>query len=111
MRAHIGGAQRTIDPDTQKRCVGDRYPECLRSLPGESASAGICDCHRDHDRHAPCQPLEHAIHGKERGFGIQCVKCGFNQQHIDTAIQQAAYLGLVGCDELIESHGTVSRDC
>ena len=109
VRAHLGGAQRAVDPDGKRVRVRDRVPEGLDGLARERAAAAVGDRDRNNDRNAPAALLETIFNGRERRLGVQGVEDRLHQQEVDPAFQEAAHLISVSGRESIEVDGAKRR--
>ena len=76
--------------------MGNGIPEgfnCLARYP--AIAAGLNKRHRGHEGEANVASIEKLINGKERGFRIERIEDGLNQQEIDSAIDQTTDLLVV----------------
>src|SRR5512133_2517867 len=74
IRLELLSPQGTVKPYAQQRVVRHCDEERLEGLPGESASAGIGDCARDHHRQVDSFFLKHSADSEKGSLGIEAVK-------------------------------------
>ncbi len=89
MRTQVFGSQCTVKPDTDRVCMHDRVPECLRRLPCQGATTGIRDRSGYHNRQVLSQGLQAVQHRINCRLGIEGIKNGFYQENIRSALNQA----------------------
>ena len=88
--------------------MGHGVPECFGGLARQGAAGGVGDGAGNHDRQFDTQGFEHALHGEDRGLGVEGVEDGFDQDQVGAAFDQA--LGGLGVvfDQFIEGHVAVA---
>ena len=90
VRAHFGGAERTVEPDGKKiGRVRNGNQEGFDILPREHSSAGVADRSRDHDGHAHAAFPERRFNPVNRRLAVQRVENGFNEKDVRAAVDQA----------------------
>ncbi len=102
-------AQGTVEADAQQVGMAYRIEECLGRLTAEGAATGVGDGAADHHRQALPPLFKQLFDGKQGSFGIQRVEDSFYQQDIGTTIPQTLCLLMVGCHQLMEGNGAVTR--
>ena len=105
VRPHLAGAERAIETDRQRRGVGDRIPERFRRLSSEQPPGPVGDRARDHHRQLQAAFLHDFGTGENRRLGVERVEDGFDQQHVDAAVDQSAHLLGVGAAQFVERDG------
>ncbi len=108
IRAHVTGAEGTVDADAQEIEMRDGVPEGLDGLAGEGAAGLVDDGGGDHDREAGAGAVEVLVDGEQACFHVEGVEAGLGQQQVDTAFDEALDLFGVGADEVIEGDGAVA---
>ena len=94
-------------PTREQRHVRDGNPEGFDGLAGERASAAVHDGDGGDHRHAVAGGLEIFLDGEERGFGVERVEDGFEEQQVGAAFDQGA--GLRGVDFAQAVEGDAAR--
>ena len=100
--SHLGRAERAVDADGERLCVGDGVPEGLQRLAREGAAAAVGHSHRDHQGNPRAARLEDLLHGHDRRLGIERVEDGLDEEQIHAALEQRIDLFGVGLADLIE---------
>ncbi len=77
-------------------------PEGFRSLAGERAPGLVGDGARDDDGEPPSALLEQRLDREDRGFGVERVEDGLEQDQVGAAVCEARERLAVGCHELVE---------
>ena len=93
-----GGA---VEADRQRLDVRDGGIERLDVLPPQHGAHGL-DGYRDHYGHLTSGLLHGAAGTHDRGLEIQRVLCRFDEQQVDTALQQPQGLLAEGLDYFVE---------
>ena len=83
--------------------MAHRIPECLAGLAGERAAGGVGDGARDHHRQPQLVDVEVLLDGEQRRLGIERVENGFDDQDVDTALDQAVDGFQIGRAQLVEA--------
>ena len=109
MRAHLSGAERTIEAHRQRRRMRDRIPECFRRLAGQQAAGAVGDGAGDHHRQIDAAGVELFGDGEDGGLGVERVEDGLDQQRIDAAVNEAAHLLGISDAQLIERDRAEAR--
>ena len=110
MGPHLGGTEGAVEPDRHEfGRVRHRDPEGLGRLAGERASAEVGDRARDHDGQTMvCLPVN-LVDRVNRCLGVQGVENRLDEQDVGAAVDQAAYLLLIGRRDLFERDRPVAR--
>jgi len=95
MRPHFFSSKRTIQSYSQRPGVGNRNPECLDGLTGQGSPTIIRDGSTDDKRDVLFRFFVQVKNGMDGCFGIEGVKNGFQQEQIDTALQQTDSLFII----------------
>ena len=110
---HFRGSQRTVEPDGKPvggMGYGNKERFCI--LSAEQSAGGIGngsgDHHRDRQHIIAPFPFQFAD-GINGGFYIQCIKTGFDEQYIRTAIDQTCRRFFVGFCQFIKGQIPVCR--
>ena len=88
--------------------MGDRGVEGLGGLAREVATAEVNGGERDYDRNPGGALLEDGLDGVERGFGVQRVEDGFDQEDVGAAVEQSVDRLGVGRDHIVERYVAVA---
>ncbi|MNF56871.1 hypothetical protein D3C84_383730 [compost metagenome] len=108
VRAQFAGAEGAVQADGNRLGVGHGVPERFGGLARQGAARGVGDGAGNHDRQFNAQLLEHALHGEDRGLGVEGVENGFDQDQVGAAFDQAfGGLGVV-LHQFIEGHVAVA---
>ena len=103
--AHLGGAERAVDPDDERLRVLDRGPEGLDRLPGQRSPAQV----HDRDREPQRQVRRDLAGGRDRGLRVERVEDRLDQQQVDAALGQGRDLLRVRGLHLIEGDRAEGR--
>src|SRR5262249_6401953 len=102
VRAHELRPQRAVESDRERPGVAHRIPECFGGLAGERPSRSVGDGAGNDYRDARSSLVENLFNGKNRGFGVQRIEYGFDEEYVHPSFDQPAY-GLTVCGyELVE---------
>ena len=85
---HLGGTERAVEADRERRGVAHRVPERGRRLPGEQPTRPVGDRAGDHDRHDRATRRRELGDGVDRGLGVERVEDRLDQQHVDRSVEQ-----------------------
>ena len=85
----------------------DRNEKRLGGLPGKHASARIAESCGEHQRNPDFAGFHGLLNRIDCGLGIEGVENGFDEQQIDSAIDQGLGLNLIGFGQFVE--GDVPR--
>ena len=107
--SHLLRAERAVDPDCQGPRVLDGQIERLHGLPRERAPAFVHDGDRNHDGKPNALLFEDVLDCAERGFGIQGVENRFDQQQVDSTVEEATHLLRVCFTGFVECERPVAR--
>ncbi len=108
VRTQLAGTQGAVEAHGNRLGVGHGVPERFGGLARQGTAGGVGDGAGNHDRQLNIQFLEHALHGEDRGLGIEGVENGFDQDQVGTAFDQAfGGLGVV-FHQFIEGHVAVA---
>ena len=101
---HLTRAIGAVESHGEQRRMRYRDPEGLDGLSREGAAAGVGQRSRDHHRKLPPELLAQTVDGKECRLGVERVEDRFDEQHVDTSLDQSAGLFAVGFGQLGEGH-------
>src|SRR6266516_3909883 len=87
----------------------DRNEKRFHGLTAQRSSGAVRHRSGNHYREFLSGLFKHLRNGKERGFGVERVEDGFDQQKIDVSFEQGLGLIEIGLFELIEGDGAESR--
>ena len=105
MRAHFGGAERAVEADGHRIGVLHGIPERRRGLARQQTAGAVGNGAGNHHRHIDAPRVADLGDGVDRGFGVERVEDGFDQQQIGAAVEQATNLFGVGRAQLVEGDG------
>ena len=86
VRAHGVCTKRTVKANRQQVAVTNRVPKGFGSLTRQRTARGIGDRTGNHDRQFAAQGFKHALYGKNRGFTVQRIEHGFDQNNIRATV-------------------------
>ena len=101
--------QRAVQAKGERFGVAQRVIKRFGCLTGQGTAGGVGDGAGNHDRQVNAQRLKLLFHRVNRGFGVEGVEYGFNQDQIGTAFHQRFGRFTVGRDQLIEGDITKRR--
>ena len=101
--AQLVGAERTVEADRKQAGMADRVPERLGRLTAQGPARPVGDGTRDDHRQAEPDFLEQHIEREQRRLGIERVEHGFDQDHVDAALDEAARRLAIGVAHLVEA--------
>src|SRR6266568_4504099 len=87
----------------------DRNEKRFHGLTAQRSSGAVRHCSGNHQRNFLSSLFKDLRNGKERGFGVERVEDGFDQQKIDISFEQGLCLIEISLFELIEGDGAESR--
>jgi len=96
IRPHLPGSQGAVDANAEQVGVRNRVPEGFHRLTRQGATAGVGNGDRNHYRNPAFQGVETIFNREQGGFQVEGVENRFNQQEIDSAIEQSTYLFGIG---------------
>jgi hypothetical protein len=105
MGAHFLGAERTIEPDRERRGMVHRVPERRRSLARQKTSRAVGDGAGDHHRDTHATRIGYVGNGRDRRLGVERVEDGFDQQQVGAALDQSFGLLGIGAAQFVEGDG------
>ena len=105
MRAHFGGAERTVQPDGDRIGMLHGVPERRRRLAGQKTAGAVGDGAGNHHRHIDAARVARFRDGVDRRLGIERVEDGFDQQKVGAAVEQTLDLLGVSRAQLVEGNG------
>ena len=79
---HQVGAEGAVQSDGERLDVLHRVPERFGGLGGDHGFAATADGGGDHDGSSLAVLLEDFVDGDERGFGVERVEDGFDEQEV-----------------------------
>jgi len=82
--------------------VFDGVPERFHGLRGDHGFATATDSGGNHDWQMLAVFFKNFLDGDERGFGVQRIENGFNEQEIRTTGNESARLAFIICLHLVE---------
>ena len=88
VRAHVRRAEGAVEPDAERRGMGERQPERLDGLAVEQAARAVGDGARDEDGQPGSAGLEHLVQRHQRRLGVQRIEDGLQQDEVDPAVYQ-----------------------
>src|SRR6266404_6467778 len=88
--------------------MGDRNEKRFHGLTAQHSSGAVRHCPGNHQWNFLSDLFKDLRDGKERGFGVESVKDGFDQQKIDISFEQGLCLIEISLFELIERDGAES---
>lgn len=108
VRAQFAGTEGAVQAHRNRFGVGHGVPERFGGLAGKGTAGGVGDGAGNHDRQLDAQLFKHALYGEDRGFGVQGVENGFDQDQVGAAFDQAfGGLGVV-FHQFIEGHVAIA---
>ena len=84
-------------------------PEGLGGLTGKRASAGVGNGARDHNRQLDAEPIINILYRKQRRFGIERIKNGFDHYKIAATGYKAGARFVIGADQLVKGDIACAR--
>eukprot|EP00053_Salpingoeca_punica_P018065 m.175524 g.175524 ORF g.175524 m.175524 type:complete len:1311 (+) comp17350_c0_seq2:4566-8498(+) len=103
VRAHVLGAKRAVEAETQRLCVRDAEGKGLRGLAAERAAAAVGDGAGDEDGHTQLRLLlKELLHGEDGSLGVERVKDRLDEEDVRAAVEQTAGLLRVGRGNLLK---------
>ena len=101
--------QRAVQAKGERFGVAQGVIKRFGCLAGQGTAGGVGDGAGNHDRQVNAERFKLLFHRVNRGFGIEGVEYGFNQDQIGTAFHQRFGRFTVGRNQLIEGDITKRR--
>ena len=92
---HLSRTIGAVEAHSQRLGVRHRGIERLDSLSRQRATTRIGQRARDHQRNLRTQLLAEFLNGIDRRLGIECIEHRFEQQQIDTTLNQRTSLNAI----------------
>src|SRR4030095_16005666 len=105
---HLIRAQRAIQSDNERLRVRNRNQKRFHGLTAQVSSGFVDDGSRNHQRNFPSRFFKNFRNGEKRGFAIERIEDGFDNQKIDTSFDQCLCLLEVRLFKLVERDSSES---